>query len=63
MLPPDSLLEAARLYGGRFPDLLEPTWQKYLTTFKARGAKTDSAEEWLDLYRDLAKHGITPGGN
>ena len=60
---PDSLLEAAKLYGGRFPDLHQPAWQAYLSSFKPRGARADSPEEWLDLYRDLAKHGITPGGN
>ncbi len=60
---PASLLEAAELYGGRFPDLREPSWQAYLGSFRPRGAKADSPEEWLDLYRDLAKHGITPGGN
>ena len=60
---PDSLLEAAKLYGGRFPDLHQPAWQAYLSSFKPRGARADTPEEWLDLYRDLAKHGITPGGN
>ena len=59
----DSLLEAAEIYGGRFPDLHQPAWQTYLSSFKPRGARADSPEEWLDLYRDLAKHGITPGGN
>lgn len=60
---PDSLLEAAKLYGGRFPDLTEPTWQDYLNSFRPHGAVADTPEEWLDLYRDLVKHGITPGGN
>jgi len=57
-----SLLEAADLYGQRFPDLREQTWQNYLNSFRPHGAVADTPEEWLDLYRDLIKHGITPIG-
>jgi len=59
----DSLKEAAAIYGGRFPDLATPLWQDYLESFRPRGLRADTPEAWLDLYRDLAKHGITPGGN
>jgi len=58
-----SLLEAAELYGHRFPDLREQSWQIYLNSFRPRGAIADTPEEWLDLYRDLVKHGITPDIN
>ena len=61
---PASLLEAAEVYGARIPALRNLAWQKYLVSFRPRGAKADTAEEWLDLYRDLSKHGIKPpGGN
>ncbi|GGJ89972.1 helix-turn-helix domain-containing protein [Deinococcus aquiradiocola] len=58
-----SLLEAAELYGQRFPDLRDQAWQNYLHSFRPHGAIADTPEEWLDLYRDLIKHGITPSRN
>lgn len=60
---PDSLLQAGEIHGRRFPDLLDPTWQRYLASFRPRGARDDDPEVWLDLYRDLVRHGITPGGH
>lgn len=62
---PDSLREAVETYGHtrKYADLLLPEWQNYLASFRPRGATADTPEEWLDLYTDLKKHGITPGGN
>lgn len=60
---PDTLAQAAEIYGKRFPELLEPRWQHYLASFRPRYAKEAEPEVWLDLYRDLSKHGITPGGH
>lgn len=57
---PDELLEAVSLYGKRFPDLKEPKWQQFLASFRARGMEGETPEDWLDLYRNMARHGIQP---
>lgn len=60
---PDGLREAIDLYGSRFSDLQDPAWQRYLAGFNWRTGRPEEPERWLDLYRDLARAGVVPGGN
>lgn len=59
-IPPE-LQEAIELYGHRFADLHDPAWQNYLAGFRNLGIEADTAEDWLDFYRDLSRRGIRPG--
>ncbi|UQN06326.1 helix-turn-helix transcriptional regulator [Deinococcus sp. QL22] len=60
---PEGLQAAIDLYGKRFADLREPRWQTYLAGFNWREGLPEDPEAWLDLYRDLTRAGIEPGGN
>ncbi|GGO32595.1 hypothetical protein GCM10008949_30360 [Deinococcus humi] len=60
---PEGLQAAIDIYGKRFSDLLDPTWQQYMAKFRWREGQPEDAESWLDLYRDLSRAGIVPGEN
>lgn len=60
---PDALREAVELYGGRFPDLLDPKWQRYLAGIRFRNSSPTHPEKWLDVYRDLIRNDVVPGEN
>jgi transcriptional regulator with XRE-family HTH domain len=62
---PDGLRAAIDLYSKnqRFADLREPRWQQYLAGFNWREGQPADPEAWLDLYRDLTRAGVEPGGN
>lgn len=60
---PDTLREAVELYGGRFPDLLDPKWQRYLASIRFRNGSPTNPEKWLDVYRDLIRNDVVPGEN
>ena len=57
---PDGLREAVEMFGGRYPDLLDPKWQRYLSGFRWRTGQPSEPERWLDAYRDLVRNGIEP---
>lgn len=60
---PDTLREAVELYGGRFPDLQDPKWQRYLAGIRFRSGSPTNPEKWLDVYRDLIRNDVVPGEN
>lgn len=60
---PHGLQEAVELYGKRYSDLQDTTWQNYLAGFRWREGEPEEPEAWLDLYRDLVRAGVVPGSN
>lgn len=60
---PHGLQEAVELYGKRYSDLQDSTWQTYLAGFRWREGEPEEPEAWLDLYRDLVRAGVVPGSN
>lgn len=60
---PEGLQEAVKLFSARYPDLSTPRWQNYLAGFRWRDGEPEEPEAWLDLYRDLTRAGVEPGGN
>lgn len=60
---PHGLQEAVEMYGKRYSDLQDPTWQNYLAGFRWREGEPQEPEAWLDLYRDLVRAGVVPGSN
>ncbi|WP_197408542.1 helix-turn-helix domain-containing protein [Deinococcus actinosclerus] len=60
---PHGLQEAVELYGKRYSDLQDPSWQNYLAGFRWREGEPEEPEAWLDLYRDLLRAGVVPGSN
>lgn len=60
---PHGLQEAVELYGKRYSDLQDTTWQNYLAGFRWREGEPEEPEAWLDLYRDLIRAGVVPGSN
>lgn len=60
---PDGLREAIEEFGGRYPDLNDPKWQRYLSKFRWRTGQPTEPERWLDAYRDLVRNGIVPEEN
>lgn len=60
---PQGLQAAVDTYGKRFEDLRDPKWQQYLAGFSWREGEPEDPEAWLDLYRDLTRAGVVPGGD
>lgn len=60
---PDTLREAIDLYGSRYPDLLNPAWQRYLASIRFRDGTPTEPGRWLDVYRDLIRNDVVPGEN
>lgn len=59
---PQGLQDAIDAFGKRYPDLLNPVWQQYLAGFQWRRGIPEDPTAWLDLYRDLDRAGVVPGG-
>lgn len=58
---PDGLRAAVEEFGGRYPDLCDARWQRYLSRIRWRTGQPSEAGRWLDAYRDLIRNGIEPG--
>lgn len=57
---PDALQEAIDIYGERYTDLRDPSWQRYLSRIRWRNGRPSDPDRWFEAYRDLARNGIEP---